>query len=327
MAVKTKIMASMKFFFLTLSLLALIGIPIHTYAESYPMPKDGSDIIGALQTITIKPGDTLQQISMTYGLTAHELQAANPQVTDPKKLRIGRPLIIPSFFILPKYHEGIVINLSELRLYYFDKATNRVYTYPISAGRIGWQTPTANTYVTRKKENPTWYVPKSIYEYTLKTKGIELPPFIGPGPKNPLGHYGIYLAKRGYLIHGTNAPQQIGLYISSGCIRMYNHDVEELYNMVKIKTPVHIIHHPDKVGFKNGKLYLEVHKALYLKEEPNHLNFTVTEDVIKEAEKKHIHLYSIDWNIVQLVTDQKQGFPIVISTEESNTQSPLFPSE
>jgi len=320
MTVKKKMVASRsrKFFFLGLCfLLAIMVTPFYTYAASYPMPEDDSNLMGALQIITIKSGDTFQQLGMTYGITSHELRAANPQVTNPKQLRIGQTLIIPSFFILPKYHDGIVINLSELRLYYFDKTNNLVYTYPISAGRDGWQTPTANTYVTRKKENPTWYVPKSIYEYTLQTKGIELPPFIGPGPKNPLGHYGIYLAKQGYLIHGTNAPQQIGLYISSGCIRMYNHDVEELYNMVEIKTPVHIIHHPEKVGFRNGKLYLEVHQALYLQEEPSHLNFTVTNDVIQGAEEKHVHLHSVDWNIVQLITDQKQGFPIVISKENS----------
>jgi lipoprotein-anchoring transpeptidase ErfK/SrfK len=315
MAIKTTMVAFWKL--LIFSTLLVITISIRVYAASYLIPSNGSDIIGALQVITIKRGDTFQQLGMTYGITPHELEAANPQIANPTRLRVGQTLIIPSLFILPKYHDGIVINLSELRLYYFDNTNGIVYTYPISAGRAGWRTPTANTYVTRKKENPTWYVPKSIYEYTLQTKGIELPPFIGPGPRNPLGHYGIYLAKRGYLIHGTNAPQQIGLYISSGCIRMYNHDVEELYNMVNIKTPVHIVHHPEKVGFKNNQLYLEVHEALYLNEEPNHLNTTITKDVIQEAEEKHIHLYDIDWGIVNLVTEQKQGIPIIISKDTS----------
>jgi L,D-transpeptidase ErfK/SrfK len=149
-----------------------------------------------------------------------------------------------------------------------------------------------------------------------------LPPFIGPGPKNPLGHYGIYLAKRGYLIHGTNAPQQIGLYVSSGCIRMYNHDVEELFNMVPIKAPVHILHHPDKVGFKNGKLYLEVHEALALEEEASDLNTTVTKDIIQEANEKHVHMYDIDWGVVNLITQQKQGFPIIISKDSEAIDMP-----
>jgi L,D-transpeptidase ErfK/SrfK len=308
---------SRSFFIILLffSLISSLVTVLDAQAAHYPIPNE-SDLIGALQTITIQPGDTFQKLGMKYGITPHQLRAANPQITDPRHLRIGDTFIIPSFFVLPKYRDGIVINLSELRLYYFDHTNQCVYTYPISAGRAGWRTPTAKTYVARKEENPTWHVPDSIREYMLETRGVELPPYIEPGPNNPLGHYGIYLGLRGYVIHGTNAPQQIGQYVSSGCIRMYNSDVEELYNMITIKTPVYIIHHPDKVGYKNGLLYLEVHEALYLNETPNQLNSTITEDVISEAEKDHIHIHSIDWHTVQLITEQKQGFPIIISDNE-----------
>jgi L,D-transpeptidase ErfK/SrfK len=283
------------------------------HAASYAIPKK-SDMIGSLHAIVIHSGDTFQKIGREYGITPHELRAANPQIAHPKQLHIGESFVIPSFYILPKYRDGIVVNLSELRLYYFDNKHNRVYTYPISAGRAGWRTPTAKTYVSKKRENPTWYIPQSIRQHKLKTKGIQLPKYIAPGPNNPLGHYAIYLGIPGYLIHGTNTPQQIGEYVSSGCIRMYNKDVEELYQMIDIKTPVHIIHHPDKVGFKKGYLYLEVHKALYLNETPSALNSTITQDVIREAEKDHLHLHAIDWHAVQLIAKQKQGFPIIISS-------------
>jgi len=295
---------------LSFAVLLFSFFSFQTQAAVYSLASN-SDLIGSLHVITVERGDTLSKIGKRFGITQHEMIAANRHIKNPNRISVGSTAVIPSFYVLPKYRKGIVINLSELRLYYFDDQNHEVYTYPISVGRAGWRTPTTKTYVYRKKVNPVWNVPKSIKKYMAQTKGIHLPDVVPSGPKNPLGYRALYLARHGYLIHGTNTPRYIGRYISSGCIRMYNKDIEKLYDMVPVKTPVYILHHPDKVGLKDGKLFLEVHEAIRLNESPSKLNRTVTKDVVREAQKDHI--YSIDWDKVHQVEKQKQGIPIMIS--------------
>src|SRR3989339_739737 len=280
------------FLILFFSLISFFILPVQ--AAVYPMPEN-SDLIGSLHVITVEHGDTLSQIAERFGITIHEMLAANRHLKNPNHLTVGSTVVIPSFYILPKYRNGIVINLSELRLYYFDTENHEIYTYPISVGREGWRTPTTKTYIYKKEINPEWHVPKSIQQYMKETKGINLPDVVPSGPENPLGYRAMYLARWGYLIHGTNTPQYIGQYISSGCVRMYNEDVEQLYNRVSVHTPVYIIHHPDKVGVKNGKLYLEAHAPIHLDEKPSTLNHTAAEEIIRDAQANHISDDDIDW--------------------------------
>ena len=94
--------------------------------------------------------------------------------------------------------------------------------------------------VGRKEEWPSWTPTKDI-----KKRLGNIPDFVGPGPHNPLGARGLYLFANNrdtlYRIHGTNQPEYIGLAISSGCIRMTNEDVIDLYNRVKIGSPVVVL--------------------------------------------------------------------------------------
>lgn len=85
------------------------------------------------------------------------------------------------------------------------------------------------------------------------------------GPNNPLGRYALRLAYGNgeYLIHGTNAPDSVGLRVSSGCMRMNADDIKALFSQVKTGTPVRIINQPVKFAVEpDGKRYVEVHRPL-----------------------------------------------------------------
>ena len=84
-----------------------------------------------------------------------------------------------------------------------------------------------------------------------------------PGPDNPLGEYAmrLTLTPGAYLIHGTNNPLAVGMAVTHGCIRMYPEDIEALFPLVPVGTPVWIINEPVKVAYVDGELLLEAHPS------------------------------------------------------------------
>ena len=148
-----------------------------------------------------------------------------------------------------------------MKLYYFSKDNHSVFIYPIGVGRQGWATPTGQTTVIQKIKDPYWHIPDSIREDAAKN-GRYYPQKVPPGEQNPLGSYALRLNIPGYLIHGTNQADSIGARVSSGCIRMYPESIEQLFNLITLKEPVHIIDEPYKVGIADHKVYLEVHPVL-----------------------------------------------------------------
>lgn len=127
----------------------------------------------------------------------------------------------------------IVIRLSELKLYLYE-GIKVDRTYPVAAGQPAYPTPQGNWEIVAKAENPTWVNPDP------EGWGAELPKVIGPGPGNPLGTHAMYLDAPGIRIHGTYASSSIGTFASHGCVRMYLGDVEELFSIVPVGTPVYI---------------------------------------------------------------------------------------
>lgn len=134
-------------------------------------------------------------------------------------------------------------------------------TYALGIGREGWSTPVGVTRVTGKRPNPSWTPPESIRREHAE-QGDALPAVVPPGPENPLGEYAIYLGMPGYLIHGTNKPYGVGMRVSHGCIRLYPEDISRLFPRVPEGTPVRIINEPYKLGWIDGRLYIEAHKPL-----------------------------------------------------------------
>lgn len=302
-----------KSFFTVFILSFTLFINSAVQAATYLMPQPGNDIIGQNFTIQVAKGDSLNSLSKRYGLSIHELIEANPTIEN-GRLKTGTTLLIPAQFILPKYRQGIVINLPELRLYYFTPDGKYVKTYPVGLGKRDWRTPTISTTVIDKKIDPEWNVPETIRDYTFETRGKLLPEVIeGGSPENPLGHRALYLAKPGYLIHGNNSPDSIGKFVSSGCIRMNNADVEELYPHVMTGTPVHILNISQKVGWENGTLYLESHIPVNLPEqETNLLNNDSVDMAIREA--IGANTANINWDLADQVASERTGIPTAIGS-------------
>ncbi len=234
-------------------------IPTIGYALTFNISPH-SDMVGDVTETRVETNETIADVGRRSGIGIYELIEANPNI-NPKKLWAGSKLVVPSQFILPHIREGIVINLAELRIYYFHPNKKTVSTYPIGIGRRDWETPIGQGKITKKTKNPSWIPPTSIRDW-YKERNMPLPDVIPPGPKNPLGDYAMRLSIPGYLIHGTNRPSGIGLRTSSGCIRLYPEDIEQLFNFVSINTPVHIINRPFKFGKHNGILFMEAHEPL-----------------------------------------------------------------
>jgi len=104
--------------------------------------------------------------------------------------------------------------------------------YGIGVGREGF-TWTGTERISRMKEWPDWFPPKEMID-----RQPYLPRFMAGGPSNPLGARALYLGHTLYRIHGTNQPSTIGTFVSSGCIRLVNEDIEDLYNRVQVGTRV-----------------------------------------------------------------------------------------
>lgn len=237
----------------------------HAIADRYVLPPEDLDIIGAEHSARIKNNETVIALTRRLGFGQEEIRIANPFL-DRWLPAVGEQVIIPARYILPKApRSGIVVNLPEMRLYHFNndptKHAATVDTFPVSIGRNYWGTPLGNAKVVNKRENPDWYPPASI-KSEAAAKGCTLPDRVPAGPANPLGQHAIYLDLPGYLLHGTNAPNGIGMQVTHGCIRLYPEDIKLLYNAVDIGTPITLVNQPVKVGWHAGVLYLEVHPTV-----------------------------------------------------------------
>ncbi|HSM30873.1 MAG TPA: L,D-transpeptidase family protein [Woeseiaceae bacterium] len=234
-------------------------------AEIYELPPEGYDVVGAVATVLAREEDTLIDIARRNGLGYHDIVHANPDVNVwvPGE---GTEVVLPTRFVLPPGpRRGIVLNLAEYRLYYYPKPVEGepayVMTYPISIGRMDWETPLGSTSVISKVTNPSWYPPQSVRDEHA-ADGRPLPRIVPPGPDNPLGKYAMRLGLPGYLIHSTNRPAGVGMRVTHGCIRMFPEDIEYLFPNVDLNTTVRIINAPVKIGWFGDELVMEVHPVL-----------------------------------------------------------------
>lgn len=293
-----------------LTLCSWLGASSLAMAEQWPMPAPGNDLAGEVQIHQASYEDTFADIGKARHLGYLEMVAANPHV-DAWVPGEGREVVLPTRYILPDVERvGIVMNLAEYRLYFYDKK-DVLHTYPIGIGREGWSSPVNSTRIVMKTPNPGWTPPKSILQEHAEA-GDPLPAYVPPGPDNPLGPYKLTLGLPGYLIHGSNKKFGIGMRVSHGCFRMLNHNVLELADMVPVGTRVRIINEPYKLGWEGDQLYLEAHTPLDDHGEPSVVDK-------HELVLKLIHSRAdvqqqarIDWNRVREVVAAETGIPEVI---------------
>ncbi|SFN43082.1 L,D-transpeptidase family protein [Xenorhabdus japonica] len=297
-----------------IGMLTFSGVTNIAHAIEYPLPPANSRLIGENSIYTVPDdGLSLESIAAKYQIGLLAMLEANPGI-DPYLPEFGTELIIPSQMLLPDTpRQGIVINLAELRLYYFPEGKNYVVVYPIGIGQLGRDTPIMTTSVSQLIKNPTW-TPTANIRKDYASRGIILPDVVPAGPDNPMGDFALRLsAGRGeYLIHGTNANFGIGMRISSGCIRLRPDDIEDLFRMVPRGTRVQIINEPVKYAIElDGKRYVEVHQPLSNKETDNPQMMPILRS---EGLMKFIDNRGTDEVLVDQAIIRRSGMPVQVNT-------------
>lgn len=305
---------------ITLMLIGAYSAIQAAWAVDYPLPQANSRLVGQNQTYTVQEGDkNLQAIARKFDTAAMLILEANNTIAPVPKP--GTLITIPSQLLLPDApREGIIVNLAELRLYYFPPGENIVQVFPIGIGLQGLETPVMETRVGQKIPNPTWTPTPGIRKRSLE-RGITLPPVIPAGPNNPLGRFALRLAHGNgeYLIHGTSAPDSVGLRVSSGCIRMNAPDIKALFAQVRTGTPVRVINEPIKYSIEpNGMRYVEVHRPLSPEEEQNvqTMPYVLPAGFTQFKDNK-----AVDNSLVERALYRRAGYPVTVTVGQASVAS------
>ncbi len=297
----------MKNVFILITILAVLSVPgSATGARAFRYGEQKA-VLGSVVRYKVKGNESLYEIARTYKTGFNKIVAANPGI-DPLVPGKGTSLIIPTSWVLPDIvlDRGIVINISEMRLYYFfeKSGVHRVRTYPVGIGDEGANTPAGTFRVTEKITNPSWRVPASI-----RKERPELPNVVPPGPDHPMGSHAMRLSKGTILIHGTDVPWGIGKRVSHGCIRLYPEDIKELFRLVSVNTKVIIVRQPVKAGMSRGKVYVEVNK------DPERKRYDYLGEAVSLLRKKGLSDH-ISMEKLQKAIREKKGYPVDVSLSE-----------
>lgn len=290
--------------------LTLTVSALSAHAEKFILPPSGIDLVGVVRQVAAHQNDTLLDIGRSFGVGADAMKNANPGV-DMWYPGEGTKVLVPTRYILPDVpREGIVINLPEMRLYYFPKGENTVYIYAVGVGREDWGTPLGVLNIAQKIPNPTWTPPSSI-RAEHAAKGDPLPAVVPAGEDNPLGLFAMRLSNPSYLIHGTNKPWGVGMRVSHGCIRLYPEGIEELFKIVPAGTKVNIIKQEMKVGWFGDELYLEYHPPIA---EDNISRQAAMQQAIDLVNQKAAQRgLTVREDLIRAVVQEASGMPVPVA--------------
>ena len=295
-------------------------------ATVYDLPTDGSAVVGTDEHIKSTYQDTLLDIARRHSLGYEEIIRANPGV-DLWLPGQGTDILLPGRRILPPApRDGIVVNLPEHRLYYYPKQRRGqkrvVVTYPVSIGRMDWNSPLGQTQIVGKQKHPNWYPPESIRKEHARN-GDPLPRVVPPGPKNPLGDFKMRLGVGDgtYEIHGTNNPLAVGMAITHGCIRMYPEDVAALFPVVPIGTKVWLINDPVKVTYVNGDLLMEAHPPVDSEGQTVEPDLGLLSRQLDRALGNNT--VAIHWDFARQALQAANGMPTVVGLEADVDPPPV----
>ncbi|MBS1170246.1 MAG: hypothetical protein H6R01_1164 [Burkholderiaceae bacterium] len=302
-----------------LSIGLLLNHAAHAQRSASPSATYSEAIASSDIEYTVKRTDTLAKIRARFGIPETTILRENGLPVSHKirtgdKLRIVNPHIVPA-----QLEEGILINLPQRMLYYFEDGKLES-SFPVSLGKPDWPTPSGSFYIANRQENKAWVVPKSIQE-EMKREGKAVITEIPPGPKNPLGKHWLGLSLPGYGIHGTIAPASIYRFRSHGCIRMHPDDIQALFDKAEIGmegriiyTPVMLAHLPD------GRIFVEVHTDVYKKAgDPM--------AAVRRLADSYDLTDRIDWQRVKEIVRRKEGMAREVTlapTEEDNEQASII---
>jgi len=263
-------------------------------------------------------------LARKLGVSRAQLAAMN-RLSPNVKLKQGQELKYNNRRIIPdqKLKDGIVINIPDRMLYYFQKeklvfATAVALGTPGKTGKYVWHTPAGKFRIISREKDPTWTVPPSIQE-EMKLEGKEIIKSVPPGPGNPLGKYAMKTSLPGILIHSTSKPWSIYTYASHGCIRVYPQKMEELFKIVKVNTPGEIIYRPVKAAVtEQGKVFLEIHPDIYSKTKGLEKETKAILESMNLTEK-------VDWTKVKKALTRKSGVAedVSLETVEAQKEQPV----
>jgi L,D-transpeptidase ErfK/SrfK len=283
---------------------------------NYPFTnRDQSTLVGALETYVVQEADTMLDIGRHFDVGYNEMIAANPGV-DPWVPPPGEVLLVPTEYVLPESgYQGLVVNIPEMRLYYFHGGGRGaegtlVTTYPVGLGRDDWRTPQGSFRVRGKTENPTWVIPESIRAEHIRERGDDRAMIAGGDPDNPLGLYRLELTLPLYALHGSNMPWGVGMQVSHGCIRLYNEDIAALFREVRVGTPGEFVYQPVKIGIRSGVVYVEVHEDIYGLR-------TSLEDEAERLLSRHGWTDRIDRARLRQALVDRSGIPVAIERDRT----------
>ncbi len=201
--------------------------------EAGPQPYGSQPPYGAPQPYQRQPGQPATTGSIPPGTIAALPPEDQPEIGKPKELppQFRRQVVNYQ----TKHPAGTIIIDTPSTFLYYVNGDGTAIRYGIGVGRDGftWQ---GTEKVTRMAEWPDWHPPAEMIE-----RQPYLPRFMAGGESNPMGARALYLGKTIYRVHGTNQPSTIGQFVSSGCIRMLNEDVMDLYTRVKVGTKVVVL--------------------------------------------------------------------------------------
>jgi L,D-transpeptidase ErfK/SrfK len=287
----------------------LLGVTTHSaFAAEFPLPSQENALLGEVQYTSLTR-ESPALIAQRYNIGLNAIVNANPGSTERVIYSTTGSVKLATVFLLPPVaRKGVVINLPEMRMYYYPEKGGAVMTFPVGIGKIGKTIPIRDTIISRKKVNPSWTPPADIIKYN-QDQGIELPRVMPPGPDNPLGPYAIYTGIPTYLIHSTIFPESIGRRASFGCIRMNETDIKEFFPLITAGTPVVILNMPDKVAWNGDQLYLEAHPPL--EEHADSINVHQLINTVADNVPGH-GVTLVNWQLVSYLAEQPDGVPHVV---------------
>jgi L,D-transpeptidase ErfK/SrfK len=307
--------------------------PLPVPTHRFELASAETDVVGTVQLTIASKEDTLPDIARRFNVGYEEIVRANPGV-DPWLPGAGKQIVVPTRFILPNApHEGVVINLAAMRLYYYPKLAKGetqqlVYTHPIGVGKVGWKTPEGVTKIISREKDPIWR-PSAAVRKEHAENNDPIPAVVKAGPDNPLGKYKFTLGWASYLIHGTNKPYGVGLRSSHGCIRLYPEDIEVLFNTIPIGTPVRVVNQPFVFAYHDGELLLQAYTVLeddardWKKAQRTVLSKAMSVRLQKAVKENTVNA---DWDAIGSIAHTPRGIPVRVSGPAENVESVITQS-
>jgi L,D-transpeptidase ErfK/SrfK len=269
------------------------------------------EIVGREETAVVAPGDTLLDVAYQRRVGFQAIERLNAGV-DPWVPKPGTVVRLPTRTILPDTDpEGLVVNIPEMRLYDFTVKFGPD-VFALAVGDEADPSLIGEFKVGAMRKNPAWTVPASI-----RADKPELPNVVPPGPDNPLGSRWITIGRTTYGIHGTNVRWSIGREATHGCLRLYEDDIQRLYDRVQEGTRIQIVYQTAKWGRDGTRLVLEAHPDLY----------GLKRDRLSALDVPRALglLGSLDLEQVLRVLDEARGEPVPVGTlppESAPTSTP-----